>query len=256
MTPLMARVTSATRGAGAARVQALAHRVLQYGEFLADHRPRLADDGGAADLRELAAVARRELGENNVADVEHALAGGANGEIVLRRAHQQEIVLGAEFLHEAIELGGKLELADAGPRVFKEPLVAALGDPGRALRGRKFLRRAQPREIARQFIGGLRQCAERRRDAIDQRRAEQGQPNRNGPRQIQAMRPDHALERARRDRRCRWCGRSMTPRRRAPRPRPASRSRSRRRRGRARRRFRRSGARPRKHRRRWTPENY
>ena len=140
--------------------------------FSADHRPRLADDGGAADLRELAAVARRELGQNNVADVEHALAGGANGEIVLRCAHQQEIILGAEFLHEAIELGGQLEFADAGPGVFKEPLVAALGDPSRALRRLEFLRRPHPGEVARQFIGGLRQCAERRRDAIDKRPAE------------------------------------------------------------------------------------
>ena len=163
--------------------------------FSRDHRPRLADDGGAADLHELAAVARRDLGENNVADVEHALAGGANGEIVLRRAHQQEIILGAEFFHEAIELGGELELADAGPRVFKEPLVAALGDPGGALRGLEFLWRPHPRKIARQFIGGLRQCAERRRDAIDQRPAEQGQPDRSRPRHIQAMRLDHALER-------------------------------------------------------------
>ena len=138
--------------------------------FSRDHRPRLADDGGAADLRELAAIAGRDLGENNVADVEHALAGGADGEIVLRRAHQQEIVLGAEFFHEAIELGGKLEFAHAGPRVFEEPLVAALGDPGRALRRLQFLGRAQAGEIARQFIGGFRQRTERRGDAIEQRR--------------------------------------------------------------------------------------
>ena len=141
--------------------------------FSRDQRPRLADHRGAADLHELAAIARRDLGENDIADVEHALAGGADGEIVLRRAHQQEIVLGAEFFHEAIELGGELELADAGPRVFEEPLIAALGDPRGALRRCKFVGRAQARKIARQFVGGLRQGAERRRDAIDQPRTEQ-----------------------------------------------------------------------------------
>src|SRR5580700_2424966 len=38
------------RGTGATCYEACAHGILQYGEFLADHRPRLADDRGAADL--------------------------------------------------------------------------------------------------------------------------------------------------------------------------------------------------------------
>ena len=191
----MARVTSATVAPARPAAQARAHRVLQNGEFFADHRPRLADDRGAADLGELAAIAGRDLGENNVADVEHALAGGADGEIVLRRAHQQKIVLGAEFFHEAIELGGELEFAHAGPGVFQEPLIAAFGDPGGALRRLQFLGRAQAGEIARQLIGGFRHCPERRGDAIEQRGAEQGQADGDRARQIEAMGFDRAVER-------------------------------------------------------------
>ena len=196
MTPLMARVTSATVAPARPACEARAHGVLQYREFLADHRPRLADDGGAADLRELAAVARRELGENNVADVEHALAGGANGEIVLRRAHQQEIILGAEFLHEAIELGGKLELADAGPRVFEEPLVAALGDPGRALRGLQV-----PQACARaRDRAPIRRRPSASAPSADAMRSTSAPPSKDSPTETVRDRsrrcvPDHALER-------------------------------------------------------------
>ena len=116
-----ARVTSRDRARPAPRPPGRpAHRLLQHREFFA-HRP-----GGGSPItvvRQICAnwplIAGRDLGQDDVADVEHALAGGANGEIVLRRAHQQEIVLGAELLHEAVELGGELEFAHAGARVLR-----------------------------------------------------------------------------------------------------------------------------------------
>ena len=55
----------------------------RIGVFFAHHGARLADHRGAANLGELAAIAGRDLGEDDVADVEDALARGAHREIML-----------------------------------------------------------------------------------------------------------------------------------------------------------------------------
>ena len=143
---------------------------------------RLADHGGAANLGELAAIARCDLGKDDVADVENALARGAHREIMLRGAHQQKVVLGAEFFAEAIKLGCEFIFAHAGSRAFEQVLVAALGDPGGVLRGFQLLGGANARQIARQFVRRLRQSAQRRLDAGHHAGAEQGQPNRQAAR--------------------------------------------------------------------------
>ena len=191
----MARVTSRDRRARHGRPSGRPHGVLQHGIFLAHDWAWLADHGGAANLRELAPIAGRDLGEDDVADVEDALAGGAHREIVLRGAHQQEIVLGAKLFHEAIELGRELDIrACRGARIRAVP-VAALGDRGGVLRRFQFVRGAYPRQIARKFVGGLRQAAQRRLDAGHNTGTEQGKADRKAARHSDMVFSDRARQR-------------------------------------------------------------
>src|ERR1700752_2270769 len=84
-----ARHVRNSRPATAGR-ETLLHRFLQQGVFLLQDRLRLANDRGAADLRELATIAGRDLRKENVAHVENPLARRTHGEVMLRSAHQQD----------------------------------------------------------------------------------------------------------------------------------------------------------------------
>src|SRR5262249_38588620 len=72
---------------------------------------RLTEHDGAADLRELAAIARRDLGEDDVAHLELSAGRRLHGAIMRPSAQEKEIVLGTERLHEPLEPDGQLVLA-------------------------------------------------------------------------------------------------------------------------------------------------
>ena len=95
---------------------------------------RRAEHDGAADLRELPAIARRDLGHDDVAALQRAAVRRRHRAIVRTGAEQQEIVLGAERLRVPLELDRKLVLAHAGPRDLEEARVAEFGDAGRLAR--------------------------------------------------------------------------------------------------------------------------
>ena len=91
---------------------------------------RRAERGGAANLRELPAVARRDLGHQDVAALHHAAVRRRHRRIARTGAEQQEIVLGAECLGVPLEFERKLVLAHAGTRDLDEARIAEFGDAG------------------------------------------------------------------------------------------------------------------------------
>ena len=68
------------------------HRRLQQRETLANDVGRRPQYDGAADLRELVVVDRRDLGQHDVAALDDAAPRRAHRLIVLGGAHQEEIV--------------------------------------------------------------------------------------------------------------------------------------------------------------------
>ena len=111
---------------------------------------------GAADLRELSAVARRDLGHQDVAVLHHAPVRRRHRRIARPGAEQQEIVLGAERLGVPPELGRKLVLAHAGTRDLEQSRIAELGDARRLARMRDLFHGLGCGGIEHDIVGGAR----------------------------------------------------------------------------------------------------
>ena len=124
-----------------ARIHGAHHQRVLAGKLVGG----VADHDGAADLCQLAAIARRDLGEDNVTRLQSAACRGRHRAIVRPGAQHQEIVLGAERFHLPLERYGKLVLAQAGARDFEEVAVAKLGD-------------ARSRARVGDLLGGLCAC--------------------------------------------------------------------------------------------------
>ena len=109
---------------GEARSHGRRHQIV----FFAQQRRRFAEHDGAADLRELAAIARREFAHNNVAFLHPPAIRRRHRFIVRAGAEQDEIVLRAERFRVPAQFTRQFVLAHPGPRQLEQMLEAKLGD--------------------------------------------------------------------------------------------------------------------------------
>ena len=130
------------------------HGAHQQIVFVLEVGARRAERGGAANLRELPAVAWRDLGHQDVAALHRAAVRRRHRRIAGTGAEQQEIVLGPECLGVPLEFERKRVLAHAGPRDVDEARIAEFGDTGSFARVGDIFHRLGGRRIEHDAVGG------------------------------------------------------------------------------------------------------